>query len=99
MSLSSKGGVVHGVHFESNNVVLFNGSTYSALDPNNIVIPLHSQVGLAPISLSSGSTEIYFDQLKGTASATGTVTLFLLASTTQTKTITINSTGIIEGTP
>lgn len=95
-TLSSLNSEEHGIHLASTTVTMFGGTTYSASDPNNISIPLNSKVIISATSLSGGKTDIYFNRLIGTASATGTITLSLVASSTQTKTITINSTGIID---
>lgn len=99
MSVSSKGGVAHGVHLSTNEVVVFSGETYSESDPNNVSIPLHSLVNISNISLTGGTSNIIFDQLTGETSSTGTITLSLVASSTQTKIITVRATGLIDGTP
>ncbi len=98
-TLSSKGGVEHGVHFESSQVVLFSGPTYVPSDPNNALIPLHALVSISSINLSGGVTDIVFAKLTGTTAASGTITLSLVASSTQAKIISINSTGIVNGSP
>lgn len=96
MALSSKGGEEHGVHIEPNQIVLFSGSTYSASDPDNVVMPLHSLVGITDINLSGGGSDVVFDKLYGTTVSNGTITVYLLASSTQVRIISINSTGIIN---
>jgi type II secretory pathway pseudopilin PulG len=99
MTLSSKGGEPHGVHIEANRVVLFSGPTYSSSDPDNVSIELNSQVSISNINLSGGITDVVFNQLTGTTAGYGTITLSLVASSTQAKTISINSTGIINENP
>ena len=99
MAVSSKGGVSHGAHISTNEVIIFGGDTYLPGDPNNISVPLHPQVNISSISLASGASDIVFDQLTGETSSVGTITLSLVASSTQTKMITIRATGLIDGTP
>ena len=53
-TLSSKNDTVYGVHVESNRVVLFEGSTFSEPDPENIEISLDTSVMLTDIVLNSG---------------------------------------------
>lgn len=98
-TLASKDGVQHGVHLEATQVVLFSGSTYVSSDPNNVIIPLHSLINISGMSLSGGATDIVFNRQTGTTAAFGTITLSLVASSTQAKVITINSTGIVDGNP
>ncbi|MEK7194328.1 MAG: type II secretion system protein [Patescibacteria group bacterium] len=98
-TLSSKGGIVHGVHLESSQVVLFGGPTYVPSDPNNASIPLHALVSISNINLSGGAIDIVFNRLTGTTAVSGTITLSLIASSTQSKLITVTSTGIVNGSP
>lgn len=98
-SLSSKGGVSHGVHIESDELVLFSGSVYSPSDPENVSISLNPLVSISNISLNGGVTNVIFDQLTGETTSFGTIRVSLIASTTQNRIITINATGIIDGTP
>jgi len=95
-TLSSKGGVQHGVHLESTRVVLFRGSIYDQNDPNNVSISLHPLVNISNINLALGSSNVIFDRLTGTTPFFGTITISLVASSTQSKVITVNSTGIVD---
>ena len=99
MSVSSKGGTSHGAHLSTTEVVIFSGDAYLPGDPNNISVPLNSQVNISGVSLAGGVSDIVFDQLTGETSSTGTLTLSLVASSTQTKIITVRATGLIDGTP
>ncbi len=99
MSVSSKGGVAHGVHLGADEVIIFRGEVYSPSDPENVSVPLNSLVQISDISLAGSTSDIVFDQLTGETTSTGTITLSLVASSTQTKIITIRATGLIDGTP
>src|SRR3989344_7553797 len=46
-----------GVHFETDNYILFNGSSYDPVDPDNTVYSLPSGVTISSIILSGGGAE------------------------------------------
>lgn len=94
LTLSAKNAAVYGVHFETTKAVLFTGPTYSASASSNVVEPMHYLLQISGISLLGGGNDVVFNRLVGDTAQSGTVTLSLLASTTQSKTITIFSTGI-----
>ena len=96
LSISSKDGSAYGVKFESDRTTLFKGTSYTIADPNNVTIDLNRSVELSAINLSGGGSEVVFDRLKGTTAQDGSLTLRLLASTTQIKTILIYKTGLVE---
>lgn len=94
-TINSKDSNQFGVHFNSNNIVLFIGPTYSAISPTNQVYELSPSVELYSINISNGGSDIIFKRLTGDAEYSGTVTFkSLIASTTRT--ITIHKTGLIE---
>ncbi|MHB1330478.1 MAG: pilus assembly FimT family protein [Minisyncoccota bacterium] len=96
MTLSSKGGVQHGVHLESDRVVLFQGPTYNSASSDNVSLPLNSLVNISNISLATGLNDVIFEELTGTTASYGNVTISLNASSTQSRIITITSTGIVN---
>ncbi|MCR4311067.1 MAG: type II secretion system GspH family protein [Candidatus Taylorbacteria bacterium] len=95
-TLSAKDASVYGVHFESGKAVLFTGSTYSADATSNKVELVSPSVSISSVSLAGGGSDVVFNQFTGETAQYGTVTLSLVASSTQKKTITIFSTGISE---
>jgi prepilin-type N-terminal cleavage/methylation domain-containing protein len=95
-TLSSEGDSVYGVHFETNSITLFKGDTFNAIDPNNVDIPLSSAVTISAITLTGGATEVVFGRISGDADVTGTITIALSTDATDTKTITIPSTGVVS---
>ena len=96
LTLSSKGDSQYGVYLEASQVVLFTGDTYSPSDITNVVTNLNPLVELRDITLSGGGTSVVFKRLTGNTAETGTVEIFLKASTTIFRTITISGTGIVE---
>lgn len=95
LTLSSKEDSVYGVHFESSEITLFKGGSYSSNDPDNIISPLNSIVSITNINLSGGGVDVIFGRLTGNTNTPGTVT-FSLDSSTATKTISVSGTGLIE---
>lgn len=78
-----------GVRFLSTSVTLFRGATYATRDANfDEIIPLPASVSL------SGTSEIVFNKLSGTPNTTASVTLS--GSTNDTRTITINTKGMVN---
>jgi len=95
-TLSSKNLYQYGVHLDADQAVLFRGSAYSALDASNQVQPLDNRVTISDISLAGGGSDVLFDRLTGATSNSGSLTVTLAADNSQTKTITIFKTGLIE---
>ena len=93
-TLSSTGEQQHGVHFETSKYVLFEGSTYNAMDTNNKEFNL-SAVEIYEINISGGSDVIY-DRIRGTTSNSGNVKIRLTADTTKAETILVNSSGSVS---
>lgn len=92
-TLSSVNSSSYGVNFSQNEIIIFNGTVFSAGDPDNESIPLTlpafiSDVTLAGTSGSSGN--FYFERLSGDPSKAGTITL---STPNFSKTITISATG------
>ncbi|MEI7777603.1 MAG: hypothetical protein WCI52_03275 [bacterium] len=94
MSVISNNFSEYGLHFSPTSITLFQGKTYSSTDTANDLYPLNSRLVITP-NLSDGASDFYFTKVAGKPSATGTITISLLGSTS-TKTITIYSTGLFE---
>ena len=90
-TLSSLNSSEYGVHFESDKVIIFKGTVFSAIAPDNENIDLTSPATISAITLGGGGSDIYFNRLSGSPSVTGTVTL---STTNYSKIITISSTGV-----
>lgn len=93
-TLSSKNAYQYGVHFESSQLVLFRGATYSSSDANNETTLLDGALEIPTITLTGGGSEVLFDRLTGKTSNDGTVIIRVKSDTSKTKTITINATGV-----
>ena len=92
-SLASVDSSEYGVHFKSDQVIIFKGKIFAegAIDNKviNVVYPASiSNVTLGGVSASSGN--LYFERLSGAPSKIGTITVLTPSST---KIITISATG------
>jgi Tfp pilus assembly protein FimT len=96
MTLSSVNDARYGVHFDSNQVVLFQGPTYNPSASSNVPTLLNAQVGIQNVSLSGGGSEVVFNRLTGETSQTGSLQIYLKSASTTYKTVNISSVGISE---
>lgn len=92
-SISSVDSSEYGVHFETNNVIIFKGTAYTISAADNETIPVISPATISSISLTGGVVDIYFDRLTGASSATGTVTV---SNGSNSKILTISTAGSIS---
>ncbi len=95
-TLSSKGALAYGVHFETTKAVLFQAPTYSSGSSSNITLTLNPLIQISSKSLTGGGAEVIFQRLTGKTSQDGTVTLSLISSASTTKSITVSKTGLAE---
>lgn len=91
-TLASQNESSYGVHFESDQYVLFTGTTYDSAATDNEVHELTPQLEINDISVTGGS-DVVFDRVYGTTSNDGTVTIRVAAEPTKTKTISILPSG------
>lgn len=96
LTLSSKGGNQYGIHLESSQAVLFQGSTYNPVATSNVSYLLNPLGNISGVTLVGGGSEIIFDRLTGDTSQSGIIKLSLVADQSSTRTITISSTGLVE---
>jgi type IV fimbrial biogenesis protein FimT len=92
-TLSSVNSSEYGVHFQSDQVIIFKGLTYSVGAVTNESISISEPASITNVTLGgvSGSTgNVYFNRLYGAPSTTGTVTI---STSSLSKTITISATG------
>ncbi len=93
-TLSSLDSSKYGVRFESDKVIIFTGTVFSAGAGTNESINITTPASITNVTLdgSSGTSgDIYFNRLSGSPSKTGTVTI---STTSFTKIITIFATGV-----
>ncbi|MFZ2150048.1 MAG: hypothetical protein WAV15_02735 [Minisyncoccia bacterium] len=89
-TLASVNSSSYGVHFGSDEVIIFKGTVFSAGSADNEVINIISPAAISTIALAGGGSNVFFNRLSGTPSVTGSI---VVSSTNFTKTITISATG------
>lgn len=92
-TLASVNSSEYGVHFQSDRVIIFTGTTYSSGAGSNETINIIAPASITNVTfggVSSSSGDIYFNRISGAPSTTGTITV---SNNAQTKTITISATG------
>ena len=94
-TLASDDDTTYGVHFATSTVTLFPGTLYIAGSSENKVLTLR-KAEIASINLSGGVQDIYFNRLRGSASATGTVTVIQTADEALTRVIRIYDSGLVD---
>ncbi|MFA6257663.1 MAG: prepilin-type N-terminal cleavage/methylation domain-containing protein [Candidatus Paceibacterota bacterium] len=92
-TLSSFNSSSYGVHFQSDKIIIFKGTVFSALDVNNETINIVTPASISNIALVGGGSDFYFNRLSGSPSTTGMVTI---STPSYSKTITIYATGVIS---
>jgi len=95
-TLSSQEFSQYSVHFEAARVVLFNGTTFSEPNPNNIVLILPSSIEISSVSLNGGGVDMTFQKLTGKTDQFGSVVFRVKNDISKTKTINVKNTGIIN---
>ena len=95
-TLASRANSVYGVHFVATRTVMFKGTVFIESDSNNRELSLNPRVQITVTNLNGGGSDIIFDRLTGATDQYGSVTLSLVASTSITKIISIEETGIVE---
>ncbi len=94
-TISSKNLVEYGVHFASTSITIFTGATYSAGASGNQVYNLNPADTIITLGLNGGGSSVVFKRLTGETSQNGTVVVSS-SGLSQTKTVTIYGTGVIE---
>ena len=92
-TLASVNSSEYGVHFQSDQVIIFRGTVFSALDVNNESINIISPANISNVTLngvSGVSGDIYFSRIYGVPNIIGTITI---STNSLSKTITISKTG------
>ncbi len=94
-TLSSKNSSNYGVHMATTTVTLFAGSSYSSGASTNQDFLLSSTDTILTISLAGGESNVVFNRLTGETAQNGTVVISS-PDVSETKTVTIYKTGLIE---
>ncbi len=96
MAFASVSSSEYGVHFQSNKIVIFTGTTYNSTSSTNETINIISPATISNVTLagvSGTSGNLFFNKLTGVPSKIGTVTITVASSS---KVITISATGGIS---
>ncbi len=92
-TLASVNSSEYGVHFQSDKVIIFTGTAYSAGAGSNTEIDIVAPASITNVTLggvSGTSGNLYFSRIYGVPSKTGTI---IISTSSYSKTITISSTG------
>lgn len=95
-TLASVNSSEYGVHLQSDRVIIFTGTAYSAGAGTNETILITTPATISNVTfggVSSTSGNIYFNRLSGAPSTTGTITI---SNSSVSKIITISATGSIS---
>ena len=93
-TLLSRGASQYGVHFETNRMVYFKGTSFTEPDANNKEVAFDSRVRLSDISLAGSGADVVFERLTGKTANGGTVTLEITNDSSRQIVITIEPTGV-----
>lgn len=80
----------HGIHFESDRYVIFQGSIFDSTDPRNTIIELNPTVAL------SGITDVVFERISGNAKTSPTTEQKIFLNGNTMSVITLYSEGGID---
>jgi prepilin-type N-terminal cleavage/methylation domain-containing protein len=95
-TLFSKNDTQYGVHFETTQVTLFSGATYSSTSPSNELVKLNNLVNIYNINLTGGGSDMIFDRLTGNTSQPGVISFYLVTGTSSKAYLTVAGTGLVE---
>ena len=90
-TLSSLNSSSYGVHFQTDKVILFQGTTFSSGATGNKITKIISPATISSINLNNSGVDVYFNRLSGLPSTTGIITVNISGATT--KIITISAMG------
>lgn len=88
MSMNNVNESPHGVHLDSTDFVLFEGATYDANDPDNVVVPRSGNIAVTAFP------DVVFEQLSGAVSGAPISTT--LSDDAESRTVVINEEGRIQ---
>ena len=93
-SISALNGTNHGVHFEADKIVVFEGSTFNASAPTNEVFNLSNNIKInIPVNLIGGGNDLVLNRLIGSTNNSGNISIEVINDPSKTKQIVVNSDG------
>jgi type II secretory pathway pseudopilin PulG len=93
-TLGAVGNTSYSVRVESDQAILFTGTSYNLSTPSNQILSFETPVTMTGITLNGGGSNVSFDRLKGTTSQNGTIILSLPNGLTRT--ILVSATGSVS---
>lgn len=95
LSVASKNLSPHGVHFQSNTYILFQGPVYNASSTDNELYTIPSHVEFSSITIAQGN-DVLFERIDGRTNNYGTIQLRVIANPAASSTILIEPSGNIS---
>ena len=95
-TVASKNELQYGVHFGTQSITLFSGTSYSSGAAGNQVYPLHSGDTILSTVITGGGSNVIFQRLTGQTADYGTVTISSMAASSSNNVI-IYDTGLVQG--
>lgn len=92
---AGKGGIQHGIKFNTQDFVLFSGSTFDSSNASNITVGIHSQFEIET-TLTNSQKIITFSRLYGDPNETATITVSHLDDRLSPIMFTIDNVGSIS---
>lgn len=92
-SISALNGTNHGVHFEADKIVVFEGDTFDALASTNEIFTFSDNIKInTPVGLIGGNN-LVFNRLIGSTNNSGNISVEVINDPSKIKQIVINSNG------
>jgi len=95
-TLASEGASQYGVHFENDKYILFKGDTYQEGAVENKIYQLPKRLEIYDIDLAGEGNDVIFQRISGHTQQNGTIRLRIISAPERTRTIIIQSYGLIE---
>jgi prepilin-type N-terminal cleavage/methylation domain-containing protein len=95
-SVAEVNGSAFGVHINSSQFVIFEGNEYSIESGTNRAVKIHDDIEIANVSLEGGGRDVMFDRVNGTTSQYGTFDIRVVAYPNESRTLRVDSSGMIS---
>ncbi|MFC1757008.1 Tfp pilus assembly protein FimT/FimU [Patescibacteria group bacterium] len=95
-TISSKNSSQHGVRFESDKIIRFEGEVFLESDSSNEELIISESVEIVNITLIGGGDDLVFQKLSGNTNQSGSLTIRSKKDNTKTKIINIEPSGAVS---